>query len=250
MSTSGSAPSYPGWDPWNPHTGSLQMRGAHVHYHLRGQSLGRLRARRVLVAYLIGLAVLLGAGAVAVVVAAPGSGPLCQPFKPCGPPISGMPLVNQTVWRSSRYGFKLEYPGQVLALSRQDAAGVTLSLQVGNSPGTVIVRGTPAAATSPAQAVTSQLAALPGISQLSADTSSADQLLGPGVGYRDGLGGVYTGFEDASQGVGGEQAIYAESATDGRVTITVIAVAPASSAGPKSDIAQVADLVINSIRWA
>ncbi len=246
MSSSGNVPTWPGWDP---HVAPLPVRGSHVHHHLRGLSLGRLRAHRVLVVYFVVLAVLVGAGAVALVVAAPGSAPLCQPFKACAPPVSAMPLVNQTVWRSSQFGYTLEYPGEALARSSEDAAGVTLTLQ-GDNSGTIVVRGTPASQATPAQAITSQLAALPGISQLSTDTSAADQLLGPGVGYRNGTGGVYVGYQDASEGVGGEQAIYAQSATDGRVTITVVALAPASSAGPKSVIAQAADVVINSIRWS
>lgn len=246
MSTTG-VPTLTGADP---HLGSLHLRGAHVHHHLRGVSRGRLRGRRVLVGYFVALVVVVGVGAGAVALSAPSNAPLCQPYKPCAPPMSAMPLVNQTVWRSSQYGFTLEYPREVLAPSRRTAAGLTLDLQIGDSGGTIMVRGTPASQGSPAQAITSQLATLPGISQLSADTSSADQLLGPGVGYRSGTGGVYTGFEDASQGVGGQQVIYAESATDGRVTITVIALAPASAAGPKSDIAQAADIVINSVRWA
>jgi hypothetical protein len=50
--------------------------------------------------------------------------------------------------------------------------------------------------------------------------------------------------------VGGQQTIYAESASNGRVIITVLAVGASSDAGPKSALAQAADLVINSIRWA
>lgn len=232
-----------------PHPGFPQLRGTHVNHHLRGLHRGRLRGHLVLVTFMVGLAGAVGLGALAVVLAAPSKGPLCQPYTPCGPPRAGAPLVNQTLWRSSEYGFSLEYPGSLVTVSQRSASGLMLDVELGNSSGTIVVQGAPAQVT-PARAVTAQLANLPGISQISVDSSPADQLLGPGVGYRTGAGGVYTGYQDAAQGVGGEQAIYSQSATDGRVTVTVTVVAPASLAGPKAAISQVADDLINSVRWA
>jgi hypothetical protein len=248
MSASGSSPTAP--SGWDPHIRPLHFRGVHVHHHLRGQTRGRLRGHLVLLTFVVALSVSVGIGAAVVALVAPGSAPLCQPYTPCGPATSGMGLVSQTVWRSSQYGFTVEYPGSALSTSQQSGSGLVLDLQAGGSGGTIVVLGAPAAQASPAKAITSELAKLSGVSQLAADTSQADRLLGPGVGYRSGVGGVYTGFGDASQGVGGEQTIYAESATDGRVTITVLAIAPANDAGPKSAIAQAADLVINSVRWS
>jgi len=186
-----------------------------------------------------------GLGAIVVALAAPGGQPVCRPYSPCGPPTAAMPLVNQTVWRSGEFGFRVEYPGAALTASGQTATGLTLDL--GN--GTIMVRGRPSSQAGPAQAITADLASLSGLSQLSADTSRGTQLLGAGIGYRSGAGGVWTGYQAASQGVGGQHTIYAEAATDGRVTISVLAIAPSSDAGPKSDIAQAADIVVNSIRW-
>jgi hypothetical protein len=247
VSASGSPPAAP--SGWDPHIRPLHFRGAHVHHHLRGQTRGRLRGHLVLVTFVVALSLSVGVGAVVVALVAPGSAPLCKPYTPCGPASSGMGLVSQTVWRSSQYGFTVEYPGSALSTSQQTGSGLVLDLQAGGG-GTIVVLGEPAAQASPAKAITSELAKLSGVSQLASDTSQADRLLGPGVGYRSGVGGVYTGFGDASQGVGGEQTIYAESATDGRVTITVLAIAAANDAGPKSAIAQAADLVINSVRWS
>lgn len=248
------APSMPGPSPvvsapGGPHHGFSHLRGTHVDHHLRGLHRGRLRGRLVLVTFMVGLVVAVGLGALAVVLAAPSSGPLCQPYTPCGPPRAGAPLVTQTLWRSSLYGFSLEYPGSLATVSQRTGAGLMLDVELNNSSGTIVVQGA-SAQVAPARAVTSALANLPGISQISVDSSPADQLLGPGVGYRSGAGGVYTGYQDASQGVGGEQAIYSESATDGHVTVTVTVVAPASSAGPKAAISQVADDIINSVSWS
>ena len=234
----------------DPHIRPLHFRGAHVHHHLRGHTRGRLRGHLVLVTFAVGLAVSVGIGAVVVALVAPGRGPLCQPYTPCGPPPSHAALVNQTVWRSPQYGFTVEYPSQILSPSEQTGSSLALDLGAGNSGGTILVFGTPASADGPAQAITSALGRLTGISSLAANNSAADRLLGPAVGYRSGVGGVYTGYADASQGVGGEQTVYAQSATDGRVTITVLAIGASSNAGPKSAIAQAGDIVINGIRWS
>ena len=235
----------------SPHVGPVDLRGAHVHHHLRGHHLGRLRSHRVLILFLIALTVSVGLGAAIVVVAAPSSAPLCQPFTPCGPPTASTPLINQTIWHSSQYGFTLEYPsGGAITAANQTGSGLTLNLQSNSATGTIMVSSAPTAQVSPAAAVTAQLGSLPGTSQISVDSSPSDQLLGPGVGYRSGTGGVYTGYQDASQGVGGEQSIYAESATDGRVTVTVVVLSPAGTAPDKSPVAQVADDVINSVRWS
>lgn len=243
MTSSGSSPTV------DPHVRPLHLRGAHVHHHLRGRTHGRLRRHLVLVIFIVGLSLSVGIGAVVVALAAPGSQPLCRPYSPCAPPAPSLPLVNQTVWHSSEFGFRLEYPGALLSASSQTAGGLTLGIDVGNADGTIVVRGRPASQATPPQAITSDLASLPGISQLSADTSRSGQLLGPAVGYRAGVGGVYTGYQTAAQGVGGQQTVYAEAATDGHVTVSVLAIAPSSDAGPKSDIAEFADIVVNSIRW-
>src|SRR5437879_5685360 len=125
MSSSGHAST---WDPWGPQGGSAQVGSAHVRPELRGRTRGRLRGHLVLVCFIVGLAAAVGVGAAVVVLAAPGNPPLCQPYTPCGPPSTSMPLVNQTVWRSSAYGFHLEYPTGILAAARQDASGLTLNL--------------------------------------------------------------------------------------------------------------------------
>jgi hypothetical protein len=248
MSASGGAPTAPGG--WDPHIRPLDFRGAHVHHHLRGRTGGRLRGHLVLVTFIVALCASVGIGAVVVAVVAPGNPPLCKPYTPCGPATSAPGLVNQTVWRSSQFGFTVEYPSGILSRSDQSGSGLVLDLETSSAAGTIIVVAEPASQGTTGQAITSELGKLSGLSSLAADTSAADRLLGPSVGYRSGAGGVYSAYADASQGVGGQQTIYAESASDGRVIITVLAVGASSDAGPKSALAQAADLVINSIRWA
>jgi hypothetical protein len=158
------------------------------------------------------------------------------------------PLVNQTVWRSSRYGFSLEYPANAATISQQDPGSLTLQVDLGGDVGTILVQGS--SSVSPARAISSQIAGLTGVTQLSGDTNPADQLLGSGVGYRSGVGDVHVGYFSAPQGVGQPINLASEAATDGRVTVSVTVVGASGHAGPKSYLYELADMIINGIRWA
>ncbi len=221
------------------------LRGAHTHHHLRG-SPGRL-GHRLLIYFAIGLALVIGLGAVGAIVGGP-SEHLCKPYQPCGPTRVARPLVNETVWRSSRFGYTLEYPASEASIAQQGSAGLVLQshLPDGNA-GTILVQGSPAA--SPAQAIHNQLSTLTGVTQLATDTLPADQLLGGGVGYRPGAGQVFTGFLSAPQGVGNQVSLATQAATSGGVTISVTVAGASSDAGPNSFLYQLGDQVINSIRW-
>lgn len=226
-------------------TSPSPLRGAHVHHHLRG-SHGRLR-HRLLIYFVLGFAVILGLGLVGVLLGGP-SQHLCQPYKPCGPLRVMRPLVNETVWRSSRYGFTLEYPGNEVSVARQSPTGVILftRLSDGNT-GTILIQGS--SAPSPAQAIQTQIAHLTGVTQLATDTLPADQLLGPSVGYRSGAGAVFTGFLAAPQGVGAQVSLASEAATAGGVTVTVTVGGPSSDAGANTFLYLLGDQIINSVRW-
>jgi hypothetical protein len=221
------------------------LRGAHTHHHLRGGH-GRLR-HRLLIYFGIGFAVIIGLGALGTILGGP-SEHLCRPYQPCGVPKAERPLVNETVWRSSRYGFTLEYPGNEASISQQDATHVTLQTRL--SDGNVItflVQGSSGA--SPVQAIRTQLGSLSGVTQLATDTFPDDQLLGGGVGHRLGAGGVFTGYFAAPQGVGDQIWLASEAATAGGVTVSVIVVAPSSDGGHDSPAAGLGDQIINSVRW-
>ena len=222
----------------------VDMRGAHVHHHLRAGH-GRLR-HRLLIFFAVGFTLLVGLGAVGALVAAPSSKPLCQPYKPCGPPRMEQPLVNQTVWHSSRYGFGLEYPGNVVRISQQDSGSVVLQLSGGS--GTILVQGSPAGR-SLSQAIFDQVHGLSGVTALAQDKDYVDQLLGSGVGYRPGLGRVFTGYFTAPQGVGQPVALASEAATKNGVTVSVIVGGPASEAGSRSFLFALGDEIINSVKW-
>lgn len=224
------------------------LRGAHVDHQLRAGH-GRLR-HRVLVAFAGLFAAVVGLSALGTAVGAPSGQPLCRPYRPCGPPRIVRPLINQTVWRSGRWGFSLEYPSNEMAVSQQDAGSVTLQVDLGNgNTGTILVQGYSPADASPGQAIARQIGDLSGVSQMGADTNPADQLLGSGVGYRPGAGRVFTGYFAAPQGVGQRVALASEAASDGSVTVSVTVGGPAGETGPSSLLYALGDQVINSIHW-
>lgn len=230
--------------------GSVQSpgRGAHVHPHLRGGH-GRLR-HRLLVVFGAGFALIIGLAALGAAVGAPQSKPLCRPYRPCGPPRSMRPLINQTVWRSRRFGFSVEYPANLVTVASQDAGSLTLQadLRDGNT-GTILIQGYSHAVGSPAQAISSQLANLTGVTQLARDANTADQLLGSSVGYQPGEGRVSIGYFTAPQGVGEPVALATEAASDGSITVSVTVGGPSSDAGPRSLLYALGDQIVNSIRW-
>ena len=223
----------------------VDMRGAHNHHHLRG-SHGRLRHR--LLVYFIGtFVVLIGLGAVGTILGGPKQH-LCRVYQPCIAPKVARPLVNQTVWRSSRYGFSLEYPANYLTVIDHGPAGVFFELHLNNGhTAGILVQGS--AQTSPAQAIRNQIGGLGGVTQVATDTLPGDQLLGADVGNRPGAGGVYTGFLSAPQGVGNQVTMESEAAAADGLTISVIVLAASSDSGPQSAAAYYGDVVINSIRW-
>ncbi len=226
-------------------TPPVDMRGAHTRHHLRG-SHGRLR-HRLLIYFAGALAVIIGLGALGSILGGPKQH-LCRPFTPCVVPRVARPVVNQTVWQSSRYGFSLEYPGNALSVVRQGPAGLFLGLHLNNGhTAAILVQGF--SGTSLAQAIRNQIAGLSGITQVATDTLAGDQLLGADVGNLPGAGGVYTGYLAAPQGVGDQVALYSEAARRGGLTISVTVLADSSDSGAHSAPAFFGDVVINSIRW-
>ncbi len=226
----------------------VDLRGAYVHPQLRG-GRGRLR-HRLLIVFASGFALIVGLAALGAAVGAPKTRPLCRPHRPCAPPRAMRPLINQTVWRSRQFGFSLEYPGNVVSVAGQDAGGLILRADLGSgNTGTILIQGYSRDAGSPARAISRQLANLTGVTQLARDTNEADQLLGSGVGYRPGEGGVSIGYFSAPQGVGQQVALASEAASDGSTTVSVTVGGPSSQTGPRSLLYALGDQIINSIRW-
>jgi hypothetical protein len=208
-----------------------------------GGGLGKFVVHLFLLLFLlvIGLAILANV-LLAPVVLAP-----CTSGQPCGAPPSVPTVIRETAWRSSQYGFTLEYPASVVKVSQQTPSGVVLTVNVGGKSGVVKIRGF-GGGTTPAEAISDQVGGLTGVSQLAADTNSAHQLLGAGVGYLPGAARIYVGDVTSPQG-NQPASIASEAASDGRVTVSASVVGDTSDSGHTSDLYALADLIINSVRW-
>ena len=160
------------------------------------------------------------------------------------------PLIDATVWRSSRYGFTVEYPRDQASIAEQGDAGLILqtSLQDGTT-GAILIDAAPAGQSTLSQAILGELHGLQGISQVAVDSNPAHQLLGASVGYEPGLGATYSGDFTAPQGVGQPASLAMEAATDGHLTVTATVIAGLRDAGAQSFLYQLADQIINSVQW-
>ena len=208
-----------------------------------GGGLGRL----VVHAFLFLFLVLIGLSFVTNLLVAPVVVSPCTSGPPCGAPPSVPAVIRETEWRSSQYGFTLEYPASVVKVSQQTPSGVVLTIDVTGKSGAVTVRGF-GAGTTPAQAISDQLHGLTGLSQLAADTNPDHELLGAGVGYAAGAGRTYVGDVTSPQG-SQPVSIASEAASDERVAVSATVVGATSDSGYHSGLYAVADLIINSVRW-
>lgn len=161
-----------------------------------GGGLGKLVVHAFLFLFLvvIGLSILTNL-LVAPVVVVP-----CTSGRPCGAPPTVPAVIRETAWRSSRYGFSLEYPASVVKVSQQTPSGVVLAVDVAGKSGAVTIQAF-GAGIQPAEAISDQVGGLSGVSQLAGDTDPAHQLLGAGVGYLAGAGRTYAGDVTSPQGV-------------------------------------------------
>lgn|GEM_PF-2426044 len=227
------------------------LRGAYVGHQLRALTGGRLGGRRTLVAFVGGFLAVIGIGVAVVAIVAPTTKPLCQPYKPCGPPRYVKPLVAETLWRSSQFGYTLEFPGNDFAIAQQFPDGLTLSGKDPSSGNSIVIliRAAAAGQVGPSRAVTNLLSNINGVTQLATDPDPANAILGGGIGHRLGAGGAYVGSETSPQGVSSDASLAAESATDGRVTVAMVAVGATGDTGPTSLLYQDADSIVNSVQW-
>ncbi len=202
---------------------------------------GRVRAFVAFVAALVVATALIGA------IAPPRLQARCSPTKPCGaPPLLAAPLRSEAVWRSSAFGFALEYSPAEWRIAQQGPAGVELKSTV--APVDLVVQGANAAA--PPQLVADKVSSLrSNILGLTADSSAADTILGPEVGYRYGAGGAYVGAVDTPEGVTDQVLATVQAASVGRVGIVATTLTDETHAGVRRAVYGLADGVVNTITW-
>ena len=165
----------------------------------------------------------------------------------CGPPVVSKPVADDTVWRSSKYGYSLEYPGAVLSVAQQTSSGVELA----NGPLTLLFSAVRGGASVVPAVIAAQVSALKSnVFDLAPATQPAEQLLGPNVGFISGEGGAYTGSASSAQGVTNPLFFDVQAASHGGLTIVTTAVISRNlSAVDRMAADQLADLVNNSVQW-
>jgi hypothetical protein len=173
--------------------------------------------------------------------------PRCAGATQCGqPPQLAAPLRNETVWRSTAFGFQLEYSPAQWRVSREGSAGLELTSRV--APVDLVIRGT--APGSPPALVGAQVSDLRGnVLGLTSDPVAANRILGPAVGYRYGAGGAYTGAIDSPQGVQDQALLTVTAASTSQLGIVVTTLTTETRASLRRQIYGLADSVINSVTW-
>jgi hypothetical protein len=190
---------------------------------------------------------LIGIAFVPTLLAAPVVIAPCSSGQPCGAPPTVPPVIRETVWTSSRYGFSLDYPASVARISQQTPSGVVLATDVNGTSGAIAIQGFPAGTTA-STAISDQITALKGVSQLSRDGNPAHQLLGAGVGYLSGAGQVDVGDVTSPQG-SQPASVVSEAASNAHIAVSATVVGATSDSGSRSSLYALADLIINSVRW-
>lgn len=188
---------------------------------------------RGMIAVFVGLFVILSAVAVLIAVlrAPPGPKPVCPNDKPCAaPPRGGQPsldssspaLVLNQVFTSQALGFRVEYPSE-LEIGNETPTGIALVAPNGLLE--IVVIGAEASQESPSQMLQARISSLQSsIPDLAQDTNSSTQILGPSVGFRNGVGGFYQGDLQSPSGIVGPVDVALMAATDGKETLSVTVV--------------------------
>ena len=244
-----------------------------------GDASGRLSGRKVLVAFVVVVgAFLLLALLGAVLSDAPEPPPGCPTGQECGgppaisslapaavvsfPPTSPSSLPPDTIgiragepWTSSELGYEFEYPSDWWKISDQGPRGVGFGYLWSGADAQLIVAAVPAAEAS-AQALSDRWFAdlQAWAPDLEPDTTGKNAILGPEIGFVDGLGSTYAGSVSNPQGGTRPVGVSVVVASDGRTTVAVILIVanPDQAAGDlwvqhvvRADV----ELVLKTFRW-
>jgi hypothetical protein len=171
----------------------------------------------------------------------------CQGPGQCGiPPQLPAPLRTQAVWRSSRFGFALEYAPAEWRIQNQGPAGVELVSRV--APVDLVVEG--GNSSSPRALLEAKVSDLRSrLLGFARDPAAADTILGSAVGYRNGAGGAYVGAIDTPQGVSDQVLVSVLSASSNNVGVVATTVTDETSPSLRRQVYLLADDVLNSVTW-
>ena len=230
---------------------------------------------RLLAGFAVALGVILIVAAVVATAAKPPEPPPdCQPGEACGgpPPVEPVPSGPATTpgppadqqvgiragvpWRSSELGYEFEYNDEIWVIENEDGRGVEFRLDA-SIDASLIVEAVPATeATAEALAEKRLSDIQSSVPDLAEDTRGRYAILGPGIGFLDGIGGSFAGSVTSSQGATTPVGVTLIAATDGRTTvvITLIVADPDEPVGEQSVQRVVregaGELIFKTFRWA
>jgi hypothetical protein len=177
----------------------------------------------------------------------------CVYPSPCGPPRQRAELIALTSWRSE-LGFSLRYDGEAWTVPQQDGSSVTLAL-FGRDDAALHILGS--ADTTPQAALDAYVDGLASrVPDITEDGRAFRLVLGPHVGFTDGVGASYSGHVGTPQGPGPIVTMSAMAATVDGVTVVVSMemtgehwIQVDHGSWPGENVFAAADSVINTVRW-
>jgi hypothetical protein len=211
---------------------------------------GRLAKRQLILIFAGILAGVLLLSALAVVALAPsGREADCDPDRPCGNPPTGSPALSVgTVYDSPDLGFRFEYDDKVWDEIAEDGRSVTLQLT--GSDTALVIGGAPAGEATPESLLQGQLDSLgERVQSLTEDSDPTHRILGPRVGFRDGIGGAYTGVSDTPQGPSQPISLVLMAARDEDIVTYLTLLTSEEDTGNKPFVFQEVDAVMNTMRY-
>ncbi len=227
----------------------------------RGSFRGRLAGAphgtaRLLIAYAAVSAAVLGAAIAAAAAAAPARRrPACTPHRPCGRPprlaLARFAFPGSKVWESPELGFSLRYDEAVWNVTSSTPSAV--ELETGRVAHVSLrIEGVPTGRDTPLALLGARRRWLEEHSfAVAPDTQAEDQVLGPNVGLRPALAGVFDGGANTALGVEKVYSVAIETAAAAGVSIAVTAVVPADDEPQlRQDVFASMDDMISSIEWA
>jgi hypothetical protein len=144
---------------------------------------------------------------------APGQSP--QPT----PQSNAAPFVAGSLWRSQTLGYSFEYDNSLWTLGKEDAAFAQLLL----GPVEVDVIGYPSSTSVDAALQDALKQVDTFVIGRAPNTRPYDALLGPGIGYIRGKGGVFSGtFKNADGTPGDSAGMTLMAATQGKATVVIL----------------------------
>ncbi len=149
----------------------------------------------------------------------------------------------------SELGFEVEFNPGLWQVARQSSRELDLVIRLSGFDVFLTIQGVPAREATPKQLLDRRLGELDDdILGLAKDTDPDLEILGPSVGYRSGVGGLFAGNVDTPQGPGDPLTVVVMAATDHRATVVMSLVASERSA-PIAAVFAEGDRVMNTFRF-